>query len=72
MECARQVKRSLSASDHVVADCSNLVIYSAFSVLTTGIGKSGKGGNVVFAPVWEPCRKDEQHNSSHVELCLQV
>ena len=66
MECARQVKRSLSASDHVVADCSNLVVYSAFSVLTTGIGKSarwwsgkgggggegGGGGNVVFAPAW--------------------
>ena len=46
MQEVRQVRRS-SATDHAVADCSSLVLYSAFYWQPVLIHK--KGGNI-FAP----------------------
>ena len=43
----REVRRS-SASDNTVADCSNLVFYSAFYWQPVQIPKNG---NVMFMPV---------------------
>ena len=49
-----------SASEHTVADCRNL-----YSVLFCNQCKSTRRERGVGA-------QDEQHSSSHAELCLQV
>ena len=66
----RKVRRS-SASDHAVADCSNLVFYSAFYWQPVQTHKKGKGWGAK-GNMFTPCRQDEQHSSSHAELCLLV
>ena len=61
----RKVRRC-SADDHAVADCSNLVLYSAFYWQPVYIHKKGN------VRAWDRCRQDEQHSSSYAEFCLTV
>ena len=60
----RQVRRS-SVWNHAVADCSNLVFYSTFYWQPMQIP-------IVTCSRLGALRQDEQHNSSHAELCLQL
>ena len=58
MRVRSQIRRS-SAGDHVVANCSNLVFYSALY------------RQPVQIHALERCTQDEHHSSSDAELCLR-
>ena len=60
----RRSNRFTGACDHVVS-----ILFSFLRSAGNQCESKERGQHV---RVWEPCRQDELHGSSHVELCLHV